>query len=96
MAKISCGAAVADMEGASAGASEQRTAHIPYFEADLAGPFSNGKELSIADLFLYSMSLMISSGFLDHVPTDTLAGYPKLVALFEAVKAHPAVVAYSE
>jgi glutathione S-transferase len=68
-----------------------------YFERRLSesgGPFVLGSELSVADLWLFTLADMITTGFFDHVPRDLLEGFPGMNALYKAVKAHPVVVAH--
>lgn len=68
-----------------------------YFEARLAergGPFFLGKDLSLADLFVYVLVDGLKTGFFDHIPTDTLDAYPHTGAFYSAVKEHPIMVAH--
>lgn len=77
---------------------------LAYFERRLgevaaSGPFFLGAKLSVADLWLYVLLSMTNEGFYDHVAKDWIVGsaaYPRLTALFEAVKAHPLVVAHGQ
>ena len=74
---------------------------LPYFEKRLAekgGPFFCGRDLSVADLWVYTFTTMVENGFYDHVPKDWLTGgtYPGLKALTEAVRAHPVVVEHGK
>jgi len=61
-------------------------------EKQVRGPFAAGAEITVADIKLYIVMNWFKKGVLDHVPTDVLAGFPKLEALFTAVKTHPKVV----
>jgi len=63
-------------------------------EKQVVGPFAGGAELSVADIKLYIVMNWFKKGVLDHVPTDVLAPFPKLEALWAAVKNHPKVVAW--
>ncbi|MCA9606161.1 MAG: glutathione S-transferase family protein [Myxococcales bacterium] len=58
------------------------------------GPFLAGETLNVADLKLHVIYRWFASGGLDHIPPDVLARAEKLTRLYEAVKAHPGVVAY--
>ena len=58
----------------------------------VAGPFAGGEDISVADIKLFVILGWFKRGALDHIPTDVLAGFPKLEALFEKVKSHPRVV----
>lgn len=74
---------------------------LPYFEkrlAEMGGPFFLGKDLSIADLWVYTLCNMVETGFYDHVPKDWLTGgaYPGLKTLTDAVREHPLVVQYGK
>jgi glutathione S-transferase len=59
-----------------------------------AGPFVAGGRPSVADVKLHMIDRWISSGALDDIPAGTLDAFPRLKALSEAVRAHPAVVAW--
>jgi prostaglandin-H2 D-isomerase / glutathione transferase len=61
-------------------------------EKQIQGPFAGGEQISVADLKLYIVMNWFKKGVLDHVPKDVLAPFPKLEALFNAVKEHPKVV----
>jgi prostaglandin-H2 D-isomerase / glutathione transferase len=63
-------------------------------EHQIAGPFLGGAELSVADLKLFVALGPLLAGKIDHVPVQTFAPFPKLRTLVEAVKQHPAVVAW--
>jgi glutathione S-transferase len=60
------------------------------------GPFLAGKALCVADLKLFVLMRWFATGGFDHVPRDVFAGFPKLIALYEAVEAHPKVAAWYE
>lgn len=55
------------------------------------GPLFMGCEMCIADLKLYASYLLFESGFIDHISSDVFSGFPEILGLFEAVKAHPVV-----
>jgi glutathione S-transferase len=63
-------------------------------EKQIVGPFAGGNEISVADIKLFIVLGWLKGGVLDHVPTSVLDGYPKLLALHEAVKQHPKVAAW--
>lgn len=56
-----------------------------------AGPFFGGEKIHVADLKLYMVTRWIRNGTLDHVPATSLADFPKLNRLHDAVVEHPAV-----
>ncbi len=58
----------------------------------IQGPFLAGEQISVADIKLYIVLNWFKKGVLDHVPADVLAPFPKLEALFNAVKQHPKIV----
>lgn len=58
------------------------------------GPFVAGDTLNVVDLKLYVLMKWFVSGTIDHVPADVLAGYPKLMRLYDAVHHHEQVVAW--
>lgn len=61
-------------------------------EKQITGPFVGGSALSVADLKLFVALGPLLKGTIDHIPPETFKPYPKLLALLEAVKAHPKVV----
>lgn len=63
--------------------------------ASPAGPFVMGTKIGVADLKLYMVHRWITSGAVDHIPGSVLAPYARLNRLAEAVRAHPAVAAWS-
>lgn len=63
--------------------------------ASPVGPFVMGTKIGVADLKLYMVHRWISSGAVDHIPGSVLAPYARLNRLAEAVRAHPAVAAWS-
>ena len=63
--------------------------------ASPAGPFVMGDRIGVADLKLYMVDRWISSGSVDHIPGSVLDPYARLKRLAEAVRAHPAVAAWS-
>lgn len=56
-----------------------------------SGPFSTGKDISIADLAMYTHLRVLKHGIVDDIPTDLLKDFPKVAALYDAVDAHEAV-----
>ncbi len=63
-------------------------------EKQITGPFVGGAELGVADLKLYVAMSPLFTGKIDHIAVDTFKPFPKLIALVQAVKAHPKVVAW--
>lgn len=57
------------------------------------GPFVAGAALSVADLVLAAQLEQIRRGGLDGLTAEHLAPYPRLVALADAYRAHPRIVA---
>lgn len=91
--------AISDPDAKKAAREALATDTIPAWgaqvEAQLGdGPFVGGDALNVADLKLHVLYKWFASGTLDHIPTDVLSGCPKLTGIYEAVKAHPGVVAY--
>lgn len=65
-----------------------------YVESLIKGPLLVGETLTIADLVIGGSVEFYLSGKLDGVGSDALSAYPRLLALAEAYRAHPDVVAY--
>jgi glutathione S-transferase len=65
-----------------------------HIEHQIIGPFVGGEALSVADIKLFVALGPLVSGAIDHIPPSTFTGYPKLVALYAAVKAHPKVASW--
>lgn len=63
-------------------------------EKQINGPFVGGAALSVADLKLFVAFGPLLGGKIDHIPPETFKPFPKLLALFDAVKKHPRVVAW--
>jgi glutathione S-transferase len=64
-------------------------------EAQLGeGPFFGGKELSVADIKLWSVYRWFSGGKVDHIPATVFAAFPKYVRLHDAVRDHAGVKAW--
>lgn len=62
------------------------------FEREIGdGPFLSGDTLNVADLKLFIVVKWFQGGALDHIPTTVFDAHPKLMALYEAVEAHPGV-----
>ena len=55
-----------------------------------------GKDLSIADLFLYTATSTLVSGLYDGVPADALDGFVHIQACRKMVRSHPTVAKYYE
>jgi glutathione S-transferase len=64
-----------------------------HMEHQVGDPYV-GAALSVADLKLFVVLNPLLKGAIDHIPPETLAPYPRLLKLVEAVKAHPKVVAW--
>ena len=60
-------------------------------EGVMKGDFLLGGEPTIADLSVYSMVSWITSGSLDHVPTNLCEEYRKLMAIYYGILNHPKV-----
>ncbi|CAD7700302.1 unnamed protein product [Ostreobium quekettii] len=60
------------------------------------GDYSCGKELTVADLALYSFGAWIRSGALDGIPANSLDPYPTLCGIIEKVGAHPKVKEWND
>lgn len=58
------------------------------------GPFLAGERPSVADIKLYMGMRSFRRGVMDHIPTTVFDGFPKLIKLYEAVEAWPAVKAW--
>lgn len=63
-------------------------------EQQIKGPFVGGAAISVADLKLFVSMGTLLAGKIDHIPVDTFKPFPKLLALVDAVKQHPKVVAW--
>ncbi|RHY73983.1 hypothetical protein DYB34_008914 [Aphanomyces astaci] len=62
------------------------------FSSSAAGPWYLDK-LSLADVAVYAAVVMIKTGFTVHIPTTLCDEHPRMLAIYEAVGAHPNVVA---
>lgn len=60
-----------------------------------SGRWAVGDSLSIADLAVYAFMLSVVTGTFDHLTMRPLQAYGRVVAVFEAVRAHPKVVAWN-
>lgn len=68
-------------------------ASLAQLEAQVKGPLI-GDSFGVADLKLFVLLKFLRSGVYDHMPKTVFDGYPKLVAHFDAVSAHPAVTSW--
>lgn len=59
------------------------------------GPFFGGANISVADLKLFIIVRSIKDGVIDHVPATSFAPYERLERLYDAVRTHPAVAAWT-
>ena len=67
---------------------------MPQSSADkniLGEPFFGGAMLHVVDLKLHMAVRWFIGGKVDHVPATIFAGYPKLMAVYDAVRDHPGV-----
>jgi glutathione S-transferase len=78
-------AMVADFLPAWAKAAERNIAHAPFF---------GGQELQVVDLKLHMAVRWFIGGKVDHIPATIFAGYPRLIAVHDAVRDHPGVMAW--
>jgi glutathione S-transferase len=60
----------------------------------LNAPYFGGDRLQVVDLKLYMAVRWFIDGNVDHIPASIFAGYPKLVAVHDAVRDHPGVKAW--
>ena len=63
-------------------------------ERQITGPFVGGAAISVADIKLFVALTPLLKGTIDHIAPETFKPFSKLIALVEAVKAHPKVVAW--
>jgi glutathione S-transferase len=63
-----------------------------YAERNIPGaPFFGGAKLHVVDLKLHMAVRWFIGGKVDYIPATIFAGYPKLIAVYEAVRDHPGV-----
>lgn len=55
------------------------------------GPFFAGAKLHVVDLKLHMIVRWFAGGKVDHIPADVFAAFPRLMRLYDAVRAHDAV-----
>ena len=60
----------------------------------IVGPFLEGADLHVADLKLFVILRAVRTNTYDHLPGTVLDAAPTVLALHDAVAAHPKVVAY--
>lgn len=65
-------------------------------DEQIQGPFVGGEVISVADLKLFVLMNWLKKGVVDHIPTTCFDDFPRLSALFDAVAAHPKIVAWYE
>ncbi len=58
------------------------------------GPFFAGAKPNVVDLKLHMAVRWFIGGAVDYIPATIFSGYPKLMAVYGAVKDHPAVKAW--
>lgn len=78
-------------EAFAAGWLTQWATHV---DQHLAGPFLEGDTLNVADLKLYVILRSIRRGSYDHIPATFVDRWPKVVAFYDAVEAHPVIARY--
>ncbi len=61
------------------------------FERQVRGPFVGGDAMQVADLKLFVLIDILRSGHVGPMPSTLFVGYDRLLALHEAVGAHPDV-----
>lgn len=59
------------------------------------GPFFGGDRLHVVDLKIYMAVRWFNGGKVDHIPATIFAAFPKLTAVYEAVRDHPGVQAWN-
>jgi glutathione S-transferase len=63
-----------------------------YAERNIGGePFFGGAKLHVVDLKLHMAVRWFIGGKVDHIPATIFAEYPKLMAVYDAVREHPGV-----
>ncbi len=60
----------------------------------LNAPFFGGEELQVVDLKLHMAVRWFIGGKVDHIPATIFANYPRLIAVHDAVRDHPGVIAW--
>lgn len=60
------------------------------------GPFVGGAALHVVDLKLYVALSPFVRGAMDHIPADVFKAFPRLLGVYEAVKAHPRTRSWQE
>jgi glutathione S-transferase len=60
----------------------------------IVGPFLFGEKIHVADLKLWALCQWLTTGVIDHLPTELLAPYERLTALHAAVAADPRIAAF--
>lgn len=74
---------------------ERMPEFMEFYEGFLGdNKFICGDEITIADCVILPQLAKFSAGFIDHVPSDTLNKYPKIVAYLERIRAVPAIKAW--
>lgn len=63
-------------------------------ERQISGPFVAGERIQVADIKLFQILASFKKGVLDHIPTSVFSAFPKLEGVYEAVAAHPKIVAW--
>jgi len=64
-------------------------------EKNIVGePFFGGAKIGVVDLKLHMAVRWFIGGKVDHIPATIFAGYPRLMAVHDAVRDHPGVKAW--
>jgi glutathione S-transferase len=63
-------------------------------KANGSGPFINGEHPSVGDFKVFTIVNWLKSGTLDHIPTDLVDKYDRIVGIHKAVAALPKVDEY--
>jgi len=65
-----------------------------HMQAQVRGPFVCGDKIQVADLKVWAICQWLFSGVIDHISTDALAPFEKLVAVHRNVAQNPQVAAF--
>ncbi len=58
------------------------------------GPFLCGATMSIADLAIFTLVYGLRAGTFDYIATDYCERWPRIAAVYDAVKEHPLTKAH--
>lgn len=65
-----------------------------YAERHIEGPFVGGKDIQVSDLKIFMAVKWLTSGSIDHMPTNVFAKHEKLTGVHDAVLGHERVKAW--